>query len=99
MDFDLTEEQSAIEALARDFAKNELAPHSARWDSECYFPTDVLRKAAGLGFAGLYVREDVGGSALSRLDAALHVREKRREIGAVGVRTSSRGDGVRHDQV
>lgn len=71
MDFDLTEEQRAIEATARDFAEKELAPNSARWDAESHFPTDTLRKAAGLGFAGLYVREDVGGSALSRLDAAL----------------------------
>lgn len=71
MDFDLTEDQRAIEDAARAFAAAELAPHSARWDEDKHFPVDVLRKAAELGFAGLYVREDVGGSALSRLDASI----------------------------
>jgi len=71
MDFNLTEDQRAIEDAARAFAAAELAPHSARWDEEKHFPVDVMRKAAELGFAGLYVREDVGGSALSRLDASI----------------------------
>ena len=71
MDFAFNEDQTAIWDTARDFALAELAPHSARWDEEHHFPVDVMRKAAELGFAALYVREDVGGSALSRLDAAL----------------------------
>ncbi len=71
MDFDLSQDQRAIEDAARAFAASELAPHSARWDEEKHLPVDVLRKAAELGFAGLYVREDVGGSALSRLDASI----------------------------
>ena len=71
MDFSLTEDQRAIEDAARAFAAAEFAPHSARWDAEGHFPVDVMRKAAELGFAGLYVREDVGGSALSRLDASI----------------------------
>lgn len=71
MDFDLTEDQRAIEDAARAFADAELAPNSARWDEEKMFSREVLQKAAELGFAGLYVREDVGGSALSRLDASI----------------------------
>jgi alkylation response protein AidB-like acyl-CoA dehydrogenase len=71
MDFSLTDDQRAIEDAARAFAAAELAPHSARWDEEKHFPVDVLKKAAELGFAGLYVQEDVGGSALSRLDASI----------------------------
>jgi alkylation response protein AidB-like acyl-CoA dehydrogenase len=71
MDFSLTDDQRAIEDAARAFAAAELAPHSARWDEEKHFPVDVLKKAAELGFAGLYVAEDVGGSALSRLDASI----------------------------
>jgi hypothetical protein len=71
MDFSLTDDQRAIEDAARAFAAAELAPHSARWDEEKHFPVDVLRKAAELGFAGLYVQEDVGGSGLSRLDASI----------------------------
>ena len=71
MDFTLSEEQQAFRDLARSFAENELAPHAAEWDRDCTFPVEALRKAAALGFGGIYVREDVGGSALSRLDAAL----------------------------
>ena len=75
MDFTLSDDQVAIQDAARAFADAELAPHSARWDEEHHFPVDVIRKAAGLGFAGLYVAEDVGGSALSRLDAAIVFEE------------------------
>ena len=71
MDFSLTDDQRAIEDAARAFAAAELAPHSARWDEAHHFPADVLRQAAGLGFGGLYVREDVGGAALGRLDASI----------------------------
>jgi alkylation response protein AidB-like acyl-CoA dehydrogenase len=71
MDFTLTEDQQAIQDMARAFAAAEMAPHSARWDEEKHFPVDVLRAAAGLGLAGIYVKEDVGGSALTRLDATL----------------------------
>ena len=71
MDFNLSEDQRAIEDAARAFALAELAPHSARWDEDKVMPRDVLRAAAELGFAGLYVQEDVGGSALGRLDASI----------------------------
>jgi len=71
MDFSLTDDQRAIEDAARAFAAAELAPHSARWDEEHIFPVDVMRHAAALGFGGLYVAEDVGGSALGRLDASI----------------------------
>ncbi|MCA6241966.1 MAG: acyl-CoA dehydrogenase family protein [Phenylobacterium sp.] len=75
MDFALNDDQAAIQAAARAFAEAELAPHSARWDEEKVFPVQTLRAAAALGFAGLYVREDVGGSGLGRLDAALVFEE------------------------
>ncbi len=71
MIFDLNDDQRAIQDAARSFAATELAPHSARWDEDAYFPVETLRKAAELGFASIYVREDVGGSGLGRLDAAL----------------------------
>jgi len=71
MDFRLTDEQAAIRDAAQQFARAELAPHSAAWDEHKHFPVDVMRKAAALGFAGIYVREDLGGSGLGRLDAAL----------------------------
>ncbi|WGM38901.1 isobutyryl-CoA dehydrogenase [Caulobacter sp. NIBR1757] len=71
MDFSLTDDQRAIQEMAQAFARDELAPHAAGWDEESHFPVDVLRQAAALGFAGVYVQEDVGGSGLSRLDASL----------------------------
>jgi alkylation response protein AidB-like acyl-CoA dehydrogenase len=71
MDFSLTADQQAIADAAQAFAAAELAPHSARWDADEHFPVDILRQAAALGFAGLYVREDVGGSGLTRMDASL----------------------------
>ena len=75
MDFDLSEDQRAIVEAARAFAAAEMAPHSARWDEDRHFPVDVLKAAAGLGFAGLYVAEEMGGSGLTRLDASLVFEE------------------------
>ena len=71
MDFSLTDDQRAIQEMAQAFAREELAPNAARWDEESHFPVDVLRQAAALGFGGVYVQEDVGGSGLTRLDASL----------------------------
>lgn len=67
----LTPEQILIRQTAADFAAEKLRPFAGEWDEKKHFPVDVIREAAGLGFAGLYVNEDVGGSALSRFDAVL----------------------------
>lgn len=75
MNFDLTPDQQAFQDAACDFATGEMAPHAAEWDEKSIFPEDVLRAAAALGFAGIYVREDVGGSDLGRLDAAIIFEE------------------------
>ncbi|WP_223478192.1 acyl-CoA dehydrogenase family protein [Oricola indica] len=71
MNFELTEEQSAIREMARAFADDNLAPKAIEWDETGHFPEDVVRSVGELGLAGIYVREDVGGSGLGRLDAAL----------------------------
>jgi hypothetical protein len=75
MDFELTEDQRAFQATARSFARDEMMPQARQWDEDEIFPVEALRKAAALGFAGIYVKEDVGGSALSRLDSALIFEE------------------------
>ncbi len=75
MDFALTEDQAAFQETARHFAQNDLLPHAARWDETHFFPVETLRAAAALGFAGIYVGEDYGGSGLTRLDAALIFEE------------------------
>jgi len=75
MDFDLNDEQRAFQATARQFARDEMMPFARDWDEGEVFPVEALRKAAALGFGGIYVKEDIGGSALSRLDAALIFEE------------------------
>jgi hypothetical protein len=75
MDFQLSEEQRAFQVTARTFARDEMMPNARAWDEGEIFPADALRKAATLGFGGIYVKEDVGGSALSRLDATLIFEE------------------------
>ena len=71
MQFQPTEEQTLITDMARQFAAAELAPNAEKWDREKFLDRDVFRKAAELGFLGIYTSEDYGGSALSRLDSAL----------------------------
>lgn len=71
---DLNEDQQLIVETARGFAQEKLRPNAARWEDEG-MDRSVLQELAGLGFGGIYVREDVGGSALSRLDAALIFEE------------------------
>lgn len=71
MSGELNEEQGSIFAMAADFAAQELAPYALEWDEQKHFPVDVLRKAAALGMGGIYIRDDVGGSGLTRMDAAL----------------------------
>ena len=66
-----SDEQLMIRDMARKFAEEELLPHSEEWDQTSHFPVDVIRKAAELGFASIYVKEDVGGAGLTRTDAAL----------------------------
>jgi hypothetical protein len=75
MDFELSEEQRAIQDTAREFARAEMMPHAKEWDENSTFPVETLRKAATLGFGGIYVKDDVGGSALTRLDATIIFEE------------------------
>lgn len=69
--FELNENQLAIQDMARAFASDRVAPHALQWDRDKQFPVDVLQETGPLGMGGIYVREDVGGSALKRLDAVL----------------------------
>lgn len=69
------EEREAILDAVRDFARTHLAPNALEWDQTRHFPRDVLAIAGELGLGGIYVREDVGGSGLSRSDAVAIVEE------------------------
>jgi alkylation response protein AidB-like acyl-CoA dehydrogenase len=69
--FELTEDQRAIRDMAGALAETRVAPNALDWDKRRHFPIDVIRETGPLGLGGIYVREDVGGSALGRLDAVL----------------------------
>lgn len=69
--FELTDEQIAIQDMARKFTADEITPNAAEWDENHSFPRETLNKAAELGFGAIYVSEDHGGIGLSRIEAAL----------------------------
>ena len=69
--FSLNSEHIAIRDMAKTFADERMAPNALEWDETEHFPVDVLREAAALGMAAIYVREENGGSGMTRLDAAL----------------------------
>src|SRR5438046_6272679 len=71
MQFSLNEDQMAVRDMAREWRAESVGPHAVRWDEEKHFPVDVMREGATLGIGGVYIKDDVGGSALTRFDAAL----------------------------
>ncbi len=71
MDFQFSDEHLAFRTMAADFSRHRLAPNAAAWDTDHYFPVAILREAAQLGMAGMIAKEDIGGSNLTRLDAAM----------------------------
>jgi alkylation response protein AidB-like acyl-CoA dehydrogenase len=71
----LSEDQQALVEVVRDFSQAALAPNAIEWDQTKHFPVDVLRQAGELGLGGIYAKEDVGGSGLSRSDAVLIFEE------------------------
>ncbi|WP_104089665.1 acyl-CoA dehydrogenase family protein [Arthrobacter sp. GMC3] len=73
--YELSDDQQAIVEMVRSFATTALAPHAAEWDEEKHFPVDVLADAGELGMGGIYVREEFGGSGMSRTDAVLIFEE------------------------
>ena len=75
MEFDFNDEQLAFKEMAANFAREKLMPNAAKWDSDYHFPVDVLKEAAQLGLAAMVAAPEMGGSGLSRLDAALVFKE------------------------
>ncbi|QIG47321.1 acyl-CoA dehydrogenase [Nordella sp. HKS 07] len=75
MDFALTDEQTQIRDMVRGFAAEKIAPYAAQWESEKAIPRQILKEAAGLGLAAITVREESGGSGLSRVESVLIFEE------------------------
>lgn len=71
MDFALTDEQNAIFDMAYSFGQDNIAPYARQWEADGTIPKELWPKVGALGFGGLYVSEENGGSGLSRLDATL----------------------------
>jgi len=75
MDFSLSNDQIAFKSMVQNFAKDKMAPYANKWDQEKTLPVDVLKDAAKLGLGGIYIDEKLGGTGLTRLDAALIFEE------------------------
>ncbi len=71
MQFGLTDDQLAIQEMARKFTADNIKPHAAEWDEKHHFPRDVIKAAGELGFGAIYIDEASGGIGLGRLEAAL----------------------------
>jgi alkylation response protein AidB-like acyl-CoA dehydrogenase len=85
VDFELTPEQREIQALARDFANDEIAPNAAAWDRDHGFPRSLLDRLAELGLLGVCVPEEHGGSGADFLSYILVLEELSRADAGVGV--------------
>ena len=85
MDFALTDEQREIQALAREFADAEIAPHAAEWDREHRFPREVFAKLGELGLMGVCVPEELGGAGADFVSYVLVLEELSRADAGVGV--------------
>jgi acyl-CoA dehydrogenase len=69
--FELNDDQVAIQDMARKFTADAITPFAAEWDEKSHYPVDVWKAAGALGFGGIYVSEESGGTGLGRLEAAL----------------------------
>ena len=85
MDFSLTAEQREIQALAREFAEAEIAPHAAAWDRDHAFPRELFSKLGELGLMGVCVPEELGGAGADFLSYILVLEELSRADAGVGV--------------
>ncbi len=71
MNYQLTDDQRAIQEMARRFTADAITPHAAHWDEHKIFPRDTIRQGAELGFGSIYISEETGGCGLGRLESAL----------------------------
>jgi alkylation response protein AidB-like acyl-CoA dehydrogenase len=85
MDFSLTPEQRAVQALAREVAEAEIAPHASGWDRDRRFPAEVFAKLGELGLMGVCVPEELGGAGADFLSYILVLEELSRADAGVGV--------------
>ena len=85
MDFDLSDDQRAIQSLCREFAQEEVRPIAEHHDATATFPYDVVHKMAKLGLMGLPFPEEYGGAGADTVSYALAVMEISRGDASVGI--------------
>jgi len=88
MNFSLDGDLEILRQTARDFAERELAPAAARLDRERAFPAEAMRKMAEIGYLGMVVPEEFGGTALGNLALAVVLEELNRACASTGVTLS-----------
>jgi butyryl-CoA dehydrogenase len=85
MDFELTEEQAALQRMARDFAQREVLPRAAAIDREHRHPAELVARMAELGLLGIAVSEEFGGAGMDNVGYALAMEEVSRACASTGV--------------
>ncbi len=85
MNFDFTEEQKMIQESAKDFAENEIAPTAIERDINAIFPTEIVKKMGELGFLGMMVSPDYGGTGLDTISYVLAMIEISKVDASLGV--------------
>src|SRR6202158_3079139 len=75
MDFDLSDEQRAIQRLCREFAQDEVNPRAEEMDAKAEFPYDLVRKMAELGLMGIPIPEEYGGAGADTVSYATAIEE------------------------
>tara|TARA_B100000809_G_scaffold130660_1_gene128473 strand:- start:1955 stop:3097 length:1143 start_codon:yes stop_codon:yes gene_type:complete len=85
MNFEYTETQTMIAASVRDFADQNIKPFIMEWDEEQIFPVDLFRKIGEMGFMGILVPEQYGGSGLGYHEYVLILEEISKVCGGIGL--------------
>lgn len=89
MNFELSDDEKALQKTVRDFAQAEIAPHCRKWDNESHFPTELVPKLGQLGLLGMTIDEEYGGSAMSMQEIALVIEELAAVDGSVAITVAS----------
>lgn len=85
MDFDLTQEQQMVKETAAAFAEKEVKPVANRMDREAAYPSDLVRRLGEMGFMGMFVPEELGGSGMDFVSYVIAMEEISKAWASLGV--------------
>ncbi|MDW8418289.1 MAG: acyl-CoA dehydrogenase family protein [Chitinophagales bacterium] len=89
MNFEYSESQRMVAESARDFAEREIRPNLMKWDEEQYFPKELFHAMGKLGFMGVFIPEEYGGSGLSYFEYVTVISEIAKVCGSIGLSTAA----------